>query len=370
LQDFAAVALADMARLGKAITESYYGKKPEYSYWTGCSTGGRQGLMMAQRYPELYDGIVALAPAINWNSMVPSLYWPQQVMNRLGVYPPQCELQAYTKAAIDACDELDGLKDGVITDANACTFDPFCKVGQSFDCDGETLVFTSEGATVARATWTGMIDDSGKKQWYGLNKDADLSGTANTTTTGNSSYGVPFNVADSWPRYFLAKDADFDVTNMTNAQFFDFVHQSRNEYASIIGTSDPDLSRFKARNGKMITWHGLADVLIQPNGTVEYYERVMETVDDVQDFYRYFEAPGVGHCSGGVGAQPVRELEALVKWVEQGVAPDTLEAVNATLYGEEPGPGQSLPVRNLCAWPKRQRYNGGDPVRAESFECV
>ena len=95
-----------MARLGKAITESYYGKKPEYSYWTGCSTGGRQGLMMAQRYPELYDGILALAPAINWNSMVPSLYWPQQVMNRLGVYPPQCELSAYTKAAVASCDEL------------------------------------------------------------------------------------------------------------------------------------------------------------------------------------------------------------------------------------------------------------------------
>ena len=326
--------------------------------------------MMAQRYTELYDGILALAPAINWNSMVPSLYWPQQVMNRLGVYPPQCELSAYTKAAVASCDELDGLKDGIIADSDACAFDPFCKVGQSFDCDGETRIFTSEGATVAQATWTGMIDDSGKKQWYGLNKDADLSGTANTTTIGNSSYGAPFNVAADWPRFFLAKDADFDVTNMTNAKFFDFVHQSRNEYESIIGTSDPDLSRFKARNGKMITWHGLADLLIQPNGTVEYYERVLDTVDDVQDFYRYFEAPGVGHCSGGVGAQPVKELEALVKWVEQGVAPETLTAMNATLYGEEPGPGQSLPMRNLCLWPKMQTYNGGDPAEAESFDCV
>lgn len=326
--------------------------------------------MLAQRYPELYDGIVALAPAINWDTLAPSLYWPQQVMNRLGVYPPQCELQAFTKAAIAACDELDGLQDGIITNANVCTFDPFSKVGQSFDCGGENGTFTSEGATVAQATWTGMIDDSGKKQWYGLNKDADLSGTANTTTTANSSSGVPFDIPAGWLKYFLAKDADFDLTNLTNAEFFEFLHQSRNRYASIIGTSDPDLSRFKARNGKLITWHGLADPLVPPNGTLEYYERVAGEFDDVQDFYRFFEAPGVGHCARGIGAQPVKEVEAMVKWVEQGVAPDTLSAVNATLYGEVPGPGQSLPVRNLCAWPKVQTYNGGDPAVAESFDCV
>ena len=359
-----------MTRLGKAITESYYGKKPDYSYWFGCSTGGRQGMMMAQRYPELYDGIVALAPAINWNDMVPSLYWPQQVMNRLGVYPPQCELHAYTNAAIDACDGLDGLEDGVITDANACNFDPFCKVGQSFDCDGEESVFTSEDATVAQAAWAGMTDDSGERHWYGYNKDANLSGTANTATSGNKSYGVPFDVSPQWLKYFIAKNADFAVTNMTNAEFFDFVHRSRNEYESIMGTSDPDLSRFKAGNGKLLTWHGVADRLIQPNGTVEYYQRVSDKVDNIKDFYRYFEAPGVGHCSGGVGPQPVGELEAMVKWVEQGVAPDTLSAMNKTLFGEEPGPGQSLPMRNLCLWPKMQTYNGGDPAEAESFDCV
>lgn len=326
--------------------------------------------MMAQRYPNLYDGILALAPAINWDVMVPSLYWPQQVMNRLGVYPPQCELNAYTSAAVSACDGLDGLEDGIITNADACTFDPFYKVGQSFDCDGEDGIFTSEGAAVAQAAWTGMIDASGERQWYGSNKDISLSATANTTVTGNSSSGVPFDIASGWIKYFLAKDPDFDITNMTNAEFFDLVHQSRNQYASIIGTADPDLSRFKARNGKMITWHGLADPLIQPNGTVDYYRRVSETFDDVQDFYRYFEAPGVGHCSGGVGAQPVKTLEALVKWVEQGVAPDTLLAMNATLYGDEPGLGQSLPVRKLCAWPKVQTWNGGDPAAAESFDCV
>jgi len=157
---------------------------------------------------------------------------------------------------------------------------------------------------------------------------------------------------------------------MTNDEYFRVLHQSRNQYASIMGTSDPDLSLFKARNGKLITWHGLADQVIFPNGTENYYERVAEQVDDVQDFYRYFEAPGVGHCRAGAGPQPVNELEALVKWVEHGVAPDELTAVNVTLHGESPGAGQPLPTRKLCAWPKKQKYNGGDPLVAESFDCV
>jgi hypothetical protein len=197
LQDFAAVALADMTLLGQAVTESYYGEKPAYSYWTGCSTGGRQGLMLAQRYPELYDGIVALAPAINWDTFLVTEYWPQQIMNQLGVYPPPCELKAYTKAAIAACDDLDGLEDGIISDANACNFDPFSMVGKTFSCDGsEESKFTSEGAQVADAAWSGLIDTSGKQQWYGLSKDAPLSGIAGTN--GTSSSGIPFRHSVDW----------------------------------------------------------------------------------------------------------------------------------------------------------------------------
>jgi hypothetical protein len=157
---------------------------------------------------------------------------------------------------------------------------------------------------------------------------------------------------------------------MTNEEYFRILHLSRNQYASIIGTSDPDLSLFKARGGKLLTWHGLADQVIFPNGTHDYYKRVSDSVDDVRDFFRIFEAPGVGHCSGGAGPQPFGELEALVRWVEHGIAPDELSAVNTTLHGKAPGAGQSLPTRKLCAWPKMQKYNGRDPTVAESFDCV
>jgi feruloyl esterase len=153
--------------------------------------------MLAQRYPELYDGIVALAPAVNWDTFLVTEYWPQQVMNQLGVYPPPCELTALTNAAIAACDDLDGLEDGIISDANACTFDPYSVVGETFECSGgEELSFTAEGAKVAGSAWSGLIDPSGKRQWYGLNKDATLSGIAGSNDT--TSTGKPFRHSADW----------------------------------------------------------------------------------------------------------------------------------------------------------------------------
>jgi hypothetical protein len=116
--------------------------------------GGRQGLMLAQRYPELYNGIVALAPAVNWDTFLVAECWPQQVMNQLGVHPPPCELKAFTNATIARCDELNGLKDGVISNANTCEFDPYSVVGKIFSCgSSKDRQYTTEGAEVAEAAW-------------------------------------------------------------------------------------------------------------------------------------------------------------------------------------------------------------------------
>lgn len=359
LQDFAAIALADMTMMGQQVTESYYGCKAERSYWTGCSTGGRQGMMLAQRYPHLYDGIMANAPAINWDYFVPIMFWPQLVMSQVG-FVEQCELDAYTAAAVKACDDLDGLKDGIIADENACTFDAQSAVGQSFSCDGAQKTLTKAGATVANAVWNSAVDASSKHWWYGYSRDAPLSGVANTTTAANGTTGAAFNVAIDWLRYFIAKDASFDPYNYTNEQYFEALRQSHNQYQSITGTSDPDLSPFKANGGKLITFHGLADQLIPPNGTVDYYQRVMRILPETQEFYRIFEAPGVHHCNGGPGPQVTDQLETLVAWVEKGIAPDTLKTANET----------SGVMRDICAWPKQQRYNGGEPKLSSSFDCV
>jgi hypothetical protein len=157
---------------------------------------------------------------------------------------------------------------------------------------------------------------------------------------------------------------------MTDEKYFRILHQSRNQYASVIGTSDPDLPALKTRKGKLLARHDLADAIIFPNGTIDYYNRVTETVCGVRDFYRFFAAPGVAHCRGGTGPQPVRELDAVVNWVEQGVAPEELRALNVTLHGQMPREGQTLPTRKLCAWPKRQSYDRGDPNVEERWEGV
>jgi len=254
LEDFASVSLSDMTLIGQAVTKSYYGKKAKYSYWTGCSTGGRQGMMLAQRYPNLYDGILAKAPAVFWDTLLVGMYWPQQVMKNINYYPPQCELSAFTQAAIDACDAIDGLEDRIISSEHTCGFNPHSVVGKSYKCGNETRTFTAAGATVASATWTGPTDPQGKKQWYGLNRDSDLSALAGTVTLANGTIiGAPFVVPVQWIQYFVEKDANFPVEQVTNQQYFNILERSRKEYLNIMDTSDVDLSPFKASGGKLVS---------------------------------------------------------------------------------------------------------------------
>lgn len=156
LEDYAYTALSDLTLFGKQLTERFFEQAPTYSYWAGCSTGGRQGLMLAQRYPNLYDGILALAPAINMDQFVVAMYYVQHVMDRMRYYPFPCELEAFTQAAVNACDELDGLKDGVISLPGICEFDPETLVGNMFECEGEEKKFSKEGARVAKAFWVSV----------------------------------------------------------------------------------------------------------------------------------------------------------------------------------------------------------------------
>ena len=161
---FASVALDDMTLLGKQLAEAYYGKAISKSYWSGCSTGGRQGLTMAQRYPDAYDGILATAPAVNWAQFVPAIFWPQRMMQELSYFPPQCELDAISAAATRACDELDGLKDNIIGLPGLCTFDPRIVVGQAYSCGNTTGAVSHSAAEIAASTWNGATSAEGDLQ--------------------------------------------------------------------------------------------------------------------------------------------------------------------------------------------------------------
>ena len=359
-RDWASRSLHDMAVIAKAVTEDFYASKPKFSYFSGCSGGGRQAMMVAQKYPEDFDGILAAAPAINIENFVPAGYWASQVMNNGGVYPPSCEIEAFTQAAIEACDGLDGVADGVISSPLLCKFEASSVVGKSFDCNGTQMEFTAGGASIVQAAWDGPRSESGKVGWFGLSMDASLTTTYVKTECQTNGTCAPAasNLLAAWVLNFMAKDLDFDVTQMADEQFFSFLAQSEKEYDAEVGAADPDLSLFRAAGGKMIVWHGLADEAIPPNGTVVYYQQVLELDPAADDFFRFFEAPGAAHCFGGAGPTPNTAFDQLKAWVENGTVPDTLTATDTE--------GNT---RGLCPYPTVQKYVGGDVTDPASFQC-
>ncbi|KAH8689242.1 tannase and feruloyl esterase-domain-containing protein [Phaeosphaeriaceae sp. PMI808] len=320
---------------GELIKE-FYGQPAEYSYFTGCSQGGRQGMMLAQRYPEAYDGIAAAAPAFNWGRLFPAFAWPQVMMKLTGQFPSKCELDAVTAGAVATCDPQDGVTDGIISDPAACSFDPFSMVGKIVDCNNETTTISNAAATIANLTWTGP-----------------------------RKARTPAGFGEPWLKFMVKKNPDWDYTKITSVEeYARLFHASAQEFDSIIGTFDTDLSAFRDAGGKMITYHGMADGLIFSKGTNEYYDLATEQTPDVKDFYRYFQVPGLAHCAGGVGGQPTAMFQALVDWVERGVVPDTLPInfndTNGTQY-----------ERILCPYPEKARLvsAGLDVTKAESYKC-
>jgi len=362
IRDFSHVGIHEMTVTGKALTQALYGVAPSRSYFNGCSTGGRQGLMEAQRYPQDYDGIAAGAPAINWTNLMMQSFWGSMLMNAASNPIPQCKLAAATAAAIDACDGLDGVKDGVIEDPKRCTFDPKALVGTSA---GECGTFTQADADIIRKLWEGPRREDGGPLWYGPARGADLNPLAGSR--GAPLVPQPFAFAVDWLRYFLTQNPQFDWTTVTPKAYQQLWDQSAEQYGIVIGTDDPDLSGFRDRGGKTIIWHGWADPLITPHGTIDYYARVLQRMGGAQktaEFARLFLAPGVGHCGGGAGPAPAGVLDALLLWVEGGKPPDTLTAVKRDLTGAV------TRSRPLCQYPLVAKYKGkGSTDDAVNFVC-
>ncbi|KAH7121806.1 Tannase/feruloyl esterase [Dactylonectria estremocensis] len=380
IQNLASTSLNDEALIGKSLIKSFYGRGPEYSYWTGCSQGGRQGLMLAQRYPTAYDGISAGAPAIWWTELFPWFQWAQQVMNQLGQYPYGCELDAITTAAISACDVLDGVTDRVIARVDQCrdVFDPFSQVGKTIKCaqlNATELLISKAAAIVVNASWQGIITERGKQIYHGIMPGTDLTGNsqygaqgqpviAKTNCTSSGCVGVPGFLGTQWLQLFVAKNPSKNLDNLTRAEYEELVHRSQ-QYASIIGTADPDLTDFRDAGGKMITFHGLADEVISPKGTEQYYEAVTKLIPDIHNFYRYFEAPGLGHCVGGPSGQPDQIFRQLQDWVERGIAPESTPV-------ELKVPGNETHDRILCPYPEEARLNStcGNAASTGCWSCV
>ncbi|MEV4313986.1 tannase/feruloyl esterase family alpha/beta hydrolase [Actinocrispum sp. NPDC049592] len=364
LTNFATRSVHEAAVIGKEVTRKHFHREVSYAYWNGCSTGGRQGYAEAQNYPDDFDGILAVAPAVNWTQFAVATLWPQTVMNQDHHFVGNCVLGEFQKAAVKACDANDGVTNGIIDYPDECGYDPRRLVGTKILCDGKEITVTAADADVMRKIWAGPTDERGRSLWAGLPKGADFGWLAGTQADPSGNLFAPgFPVAVHWVQTFLERDPAFDTSKITYQQFRELFRQSVREYDDVIGTSDANLWDFRRAGGKLLSFEGTADQLIPPGGTLQYrqdVERRMGGAGRVNDFYRLFLAPGAQHCSDATGLVPTNPLGALVDWVEHGKAPATLAAASK----------DGSANRDLCPLPQLSRYSGhGDPKAASSYRC-
>jgi feruloyl esterase len=357
LIDFAYRSMHEMTVHSKAIIRAFYGRAPQLSYYQGCSTGGRQGMMEAQRYPEDFDAIIAGAPVYNMVHLNVSQVGLQvEMLKNPDRLVPDGKKAVFANAVVAACDEKDGVKDGIINDPRSCRFDPAvlaCKAGDSADC------LTAAQVENARSVWSAVKTKSGELVYPGRSPGFESGWRIPTP-------GAPLNpLFTDMPRFVGRQDANWDP--MTFELEKDLALALKN--AGYVEANDPDLTKFKARGGKLLLYHGWADPGPAPENTVNYYEAVNKKLGGKQDdWMRLFLMPGVGHCGGGVGPDQADFLSALERWREKGDAPAQITATRGAGRGAGAGTPMSRP---LCPFPQVPRYKGtGSSNDAANFSCA
>ena len=373
LVDFASRSEHEMTVTAKALTRAFYGKAPEHSYWIGCSTGGKQGLTEAQRFPDDYDGILAGAPANNWTRLMIGDFDATlaAAKDSAGALGPR-ELELLNREVLAACDKLDGVADGVLDDPRRCTFDVAtlqCSANAAPGAPG--TCFTSGQVELARRVYRGAVDpNTGASLYPGLAFGSEPGWRAMLNPAN------PFAIPVSFYRWLVFADSQwnwktFDLSHPSDYRAF---QDAETKLAPVLSAIDPDLRTFRTRGSKLLQFHGWMDQLISPLNSINYYESVMaffgrgrndraETLRDVQGFYRLYMVPGMAHCGGGPGATAFDLQTPLEQWVEHDAAPDAVTATHSTN-------GAVDRSRPLCPYPKVAVYKGsGDANDASSFAC-
>ena len=360
--DWAHRAIHLTADVGKLIVRNHTGRFPDHSYFVGCSTGGHQALSEAQRYPDDYDGIVAGDPGYDRVHQTFSFLWLWMQTHKDGVsLIPNDKLPMITKAAVTACDAVDGVKDGIIDDPRRCRFDP-----ASLLCRGEDSAgcLTAPQVGAVKAMYTGLKNPrTGEEIFPGYSPGSEGFGE-----TANMSWR-PYILDAREPmrlgvlKSFLFNDPNWDYRTVD----FDRDVAYADAKLGFMSAVDRDLAPFKKRGGKLVMYTGWADPVAAPLDIVKSYEGVTNTMgglDKTKDFYRFFLAPGMGHCGGGPGPNTFDALGALEQWVEHGTAPDKLIASHVTA-------GKTDRSRPLCPYPQVAKWNGtGNTDDAANFSCI
>ncbi|MBU2409349.1 MAG: tannase/feruloyl esterase family alpha/beta hydrolase [Gammaproteobacteria bacterium] len=400
--DFSVRGIHEMAVKTKALTAAYYGRAARYAYWNGFSTGGRQGHKEAQANPEDFDGILAGAPAINWTRFITSELYPQIVYQRdlNGVPLTAAQSTLVGKAAIDACDVVGGVHLGYIPDPAQCRYDPTQDTAVLCASSGGTgpagSCLTQAQAQAVNKIWYGQTTDgsvpspaadngfsptlAANQRWYGLARGTSFAGLAGAQPFPIATDMVALELQD--PRYATptfvnatANGADrwrqMSYADLSNA--YDRGVALQSSFANI-NTDDPDLGRFALRNSKMLVYHGLADVLIPPQGTLNYYSRLTDRMGGqavVRNFYRLFLVPGMSHGFVNGTANPDADVplptidqlyNALTGWVEGGQSPERIDIATPT-------GARVASSRPICLYPTTAVLTGSDPRAYTSYAC-
>jgi feruloyl esterase len=387
LVNFGHQAVHRTAVAAKALITAHYGRGIARNYFVGCSRGGGQALMEAQRYPEDFEGIVAGAPAYDWTNGLGAgptqinqhMYPDPKKLDYAVISPEQEELIG--SRILAECDHLDGLEDGILNDPRQCTFDVdslACGRGQTKGCLGDAQL------RAAKAIYDGPQDSEGKSLFPGFPFGGERSpmGWSRWLTGGlgrassaaqfhpgavTSDYPVPvvpstlFGFGQGVMKYFIYQDPSWSYVGYR----FDRFREDAAAVAATLNATDPDLSAFRRRGGKLLMYTGWSDMAITALGTIAYYDEVVKHDSSAAEDVRLFMMPGVDHCAGGVGPSYVNFLDQIDGWVEAGAATDEIEA---HWLDRDAKPSGS---RLLCAYPKVAEYDGaGDPRAATSFRCA
>jgi hypothetical protein len=355
--DFAYVAVGRVAALSKQVIAQYYGKTADHAYFTGCSTGGREGMLMAQRYPTYFDGIVSGAPAMRTTHSNLALRSMAVTYNQIA--PRDADGKPITAQALSdgdrklvldsimtACDADDGLRDGMLFNPIGCKFDP-----ETLVCKGakEDSCLSAQQAAAIKKAFAGPRDSKGNQVYPGFLFDTGIA----------AAQGIPGVLRSPSPPGPAIQALEMDIDREAR-------DADKDPQAILTDTATwTNLSTYSGHGGKLIFFHGVSDAWFSALDTVNYYERVGKDnggLDKVQNWSRLFLAPGMGHCSGGQNTLDSFDmLSAVVDWVEKRIAPNSIKATGQSL------PGRSRP---LCPHPQHAHYKGqGDPQDAANFEC-
>jgi feruloyl esterase len=353
--DFGWRAVHEMTVAAKKIIAGYYDNGPKWSYWNGCSAGGRQAMKAAQRFPADFNGIIAGAPGLDWTGRAAqAVRHAKRLEANEAARITEKERRLLHDAVLNACDTLDGVKDGLIENPKACKFDPAvleCKGAGGSSC------LTAPQVETARLMYSAAVNPKTKREITGLEPGSELGWTDLGWTTSARATGL-----DQF-RFLVFRDPSWTIqqfnfdTDIVRAEEID---------ADTINALDPNLKPFLSRGGKLIQYHGWSDPQISPASSAQYYSRAIQAAGGraaVDGSYRLFMAPGMGHCGGGEGPNTFDMVAALEQWVEQGKAPDQIAASHATN-------GVVDRTRPLCPYPQVATYKGtGSIDEATNFTC-